>query len=400
MIVEYFKLAFSSVRKRKKRAFLTILGIFFGIAAVVALVSLGQGLEQTINNEFEEVGADKILIQAKEMGFGGENAPGMLTEHELDLVEDVNGVVQVCGYLMRGVNVRFNDYQRTLFGVSLPDDAKQADLLYDLDNWELSSGRLLSYKDKQKVMIGSDISKKFQKDIRVGNKLWIEGEFFEVVGVLKKIGDPGMDNAVVLPDVDARRVMNETSALSVIVAQASGDPEVVAERIKKVIRRDRHLDEGKEDFSVQTSTQMIESFMTILAVIQVVFIGIAAISLLVGGIGIMNTMFTAVLERTREIGVMKAIGARNGDILWLFLIESGLLGLAGGVVGVITGVLISKLVEVAANTALGVTTLATVFPWYLIAGALAFAFTVGAVSGVLPARRASKLKPVDALRYE
>ena len=147
-------------------------------------------------------------------------------------------------------------------------------------------------------------------------------------------------------------------------------------------------------------SDLIESFLNVLLVIQVVFVGIAAISLLVGGIGIMNTMYTSVLERTREIGVMKAIGARNSDVLGLFLIESGLLGLAGGTIGVLIGIAISKSVEVLANTVVGPGTLYAYYPAYLIIGALAFSVIVGMISGVLPARRASKLKPVDALREE
>ncbi|MEM4247591.1 MAG: ABC transporter permease, partial [Candidatus Woesearchaeota archaeon] len=178
------------------------------------------------------------------------------------------------------------------------------------------------------------------------------------------------------------------------------NPEEVADNIEKAIRRDRHQKEGREDFSVQSSTELIESFMKVLFIIQAVFVGIAAISLLVGGIGIMNTMYTAVLERTREIGVMKAIGARNKDILALFLIESGFLGAAGGIIGIIIGSGISKIVEVAVNAQYGANTILAVFPPYLLVGALLFSFGVGAVSGLLPARRASKLKPVDALRYE
>ncbi|VVB81478.1 MacB-like periplasmic core domain protein [uncultured archaeon] len=402
-VLELFKIAVKNVSKRKKRAALTILGIFIGIAAVVALVSLGQGLQNTINAQFEMIGADKIMIQAKEMGFSGENAPGQLTTHELDLVDNVNGVVEACGYIVRGVNVRFNNVQRTVFGYNIPDDAGKAVLFNSLNNYEAESGRLLSYKDKMKVMIGSDVaSKKFSKVVSVGNKLWVSGEIFDVVGVLKRVGDPGADGAVIMSEADARRIFNESDALSVIVAQSAKgvDPELVADKIEKAIRRDRHQKEGKEDFSVQTSTQMIESFMTILAVIQVVFVGIAAISLLVGGIGIMHVMFTAVLERTREIGIMKAIGARNSDILGLFLIESGILGLAGGAVGVIIGIGISKAVEYGINVTYGIGTLSSAFPIYLIVGALLFSFVIGAVSGVLPARRASKLRPVEALRYE
>jgi putative ABC transport system permease protein len=230
----------------------------------------------------------------------------------------------------------------------------------------------------------------------------VNGNIVEVVGVLKRFGDPGADNGIGMSEADVRAALNESEAFSYIVAQSAkgADPDAVAENVEKVVRRDRHQKEGKEDFQVQTSTELIASFNAVLNIIQAVFIGIAAISLLVGGIGIMNTMYTAVLERTREIGVMKAIGARNSDVLWIFLLESGLLGTAGGAIGVVIGAGISKMVEIGANAAFGPGTIYAAFPWYLIAGALAFSFVVGTVSGVLPARRASKLRPVEALRYE
>jgi len=381
-----------------------MLGVFIGIAAVVALVSLGQGLQKTINDQFEKVGADKIMIQAKEIGFGGQFAPGQLTKHELDIVENAHGVEQVAGALFRAANVEFNDLQRTQYVISVPDTPKAVELMIAFNTWEADEGRLLSHRDSQKAVIGYNLAHRtvFHKNVGVGNKLKVNGKTVEVVGILKRIGDPGADGGISMPEADVREVLNESKAFSYIVVQSAkgGNPEAVGERIEKAIRRDRHQKEGKEDFIVQTSTELIESFNAVFNIIQVVFVGIAAISLLVGGIGIMNVMFTAVLERTREIGVMKAIGARNSDVLTLFLTESGLLGLAGGVIGVILGASLSKIIEIGANTAFGPGTITAVFPVWLIVGALVFSFVIGAVSGVLPARRASKLRPVEALRYE
>jgi putative ABC transport system permease protein len=139
---------------------------------------------------------------------------------------------------------------------------------------------------------------------------------------------------------------------------------------------------------------------TVLNMVQVFLIGIAAISLIVGGIGIMNTMYTSVLERTKEIGTMKAVGAKNSDILFIFLSESGLLGLIGGIMGVVLGLGISKTVEIIAVTSLNTTLLKAAVPGYLVIGCLSFAFLIGALSGTIPALTASKLKPADALRYE
>ncbi len=403
-VLELFTLAFRNVRRRRRRTLLTMLGVFIGIAAVVALVSLGQGLQGMINAQFEKIGGDKIIIQAKEMGFGGQNIPNQLKQRELDLTEKTKGIKKATGVLMRAQLIVFNDMQRTQFVMGIPDKQEAADLNTQVNSWEVAEGRLLTSKDKGKALIGNDLAYKnyFKKEIQIGNKIMVDGKLFEVVGILKRTGDPGTDPTVAISEAELREMTNESEAYSYIVAQsASGEnPEKVADDVKKAIRRDRHLKEGKEDFSVQTSTQMIESFTKIFNIIQAVFIGIAAISLIVGGIGIMNTMYTAVLERTREIGVMKSIGARNRDILGMFLIESGFLGMAGGIIGIIIGFAISKGVEVGVNYQFGAGTLMAAYPWYLIVGALLFSFGVGAISGMLPARRASKLKPVDALRYE
>lgn len=403
-MIELLRIAVRNIGKRKKRTALTMLGIFIGIAAVVALISLGQGLQQSINEQFEKVGADKIQIQAKEVGFGGQFAPGQLKKHDLELISKTHGVSQTAGIIFRASQVEYNNLQRTATLLSMPTKEQEVKLAIAFTTLESAQGRLLTSKDKNKAAIGNNLATKkvFLRNVQLGDKLTINKESYEVVGVLKRTGDPVMDSAVLIPEANVRAVFNESEAYSFIVARtAQGEnPDVVAERIKKDMRRDRHLKEGKEDFMVQSSTELIASFNIVLNVIQVVFVGIASISLLVGGIGIMNTMYTAVLERTREIGVMKAIGARNKDILTIFLLESALLGITGGLIGILIGIGISKSVEFGANTAFGPGTITAIFPAYLLIGTVLFAAIVGMLSGALPARRASKLRPVDALRYE
>ena len=155
----------------------------------------------------------------------------------------------------------------------------------------------------------------------------------------------------------------------------------------------------RSDFEVQTPQQIVETFGIVLFAVQAVIVGIAFISLIVGGIGITNTMYTAVMERTKEIGIMKSIGARNSDIFKLFFIESGILGMAGGIIGIILGFGLGKLVENAGRTILGTELLTPVFSPLLIISALLFSFLVGSISGLMPALQASKLNPVDALRF-
>ena len=168
--------------------------------------------------------------------------------------------------------------------------------------------------------------------------------------------------------------------------------------MKKELRQSRNVEEGKEDFTVQTPGSILAILNNILMVVEGVLVGIAGISLLVGGIGIMNTMYTAVLERTREIGIMKALGARREMILLLFLIESGFLGLIGGIIGVILGFAASKLVEIVAFQIYGTMLIQANFSFLLMFGMLLFAFLIGAISGVFPAKQAASLQPVDALR--
>jgi putative ABC transport system permease protein len=182
-----------------------------------------------------------------------------------------------------------------------------------------------------------------------------------------------------------------------VKVDAGEDPAEVAELIKKAMRRDHNVKEGEEDFTVTTSLQLVQGFNNILNIVQIVLIGIAAISLFVGGIGIMNTMYTSVLQRRKEIGIMKSIGAKNRDILAIFLLESGLLGIIGGIIGVTLGLMLSKAVEIAAAS-MGVDLLKAYVSLPLIVSALIFSFLIGAVSGMMPALQASKLQPVDALR--
>ena len=404
MLRDYIGYVFENFRKRKLRSWLTMLGIFIGIAAVVALVSLGQGLQQFIDEQFEAFGTDKLIIQPK-TGFvppGSDITTIELTSNDEEIVERTRGVVETTSFIMENVKVEFNEQTRFHQLFSIPTD--EGKNLYDeINQFEVQNGRDVRKGDKFKVLVGIGFIEDdlFQPNVKVGDKIEINDMEFKVIGHYERIGNTGDDRTLVITEEAMREIFNAKERVDFILARTakSEKPSNVAARVEKELRTLRDLEEGKEDFVVQTSEDFIESFQNILLVIQLVLVGIAAISLLIGGIGITNTMYTAVMERTKEIGIMKSIGARNSDILKIFLLESGILGLAGGIIGVALGIGFSKLVEIAVGTT-GNTFLKAAFPWYLVIGALLFAFLVGTASGAMPAIRASRLKPVDALRYE
>ena len=405
MIFDFLIYSFNSLRVRKTRTLLTMIGIFIGIAAVVSLISLGQGLEKAITEQFSEVGVDKLTIQAAETGFGppGSTALKNLNEDDFNAIEKTKGIKVAAKRYIRGVEVEFKDKISYIIISSLPNDKEARDLVVNAINLDVVEGRLLKPSDGYKVLVGNNFHEleRFPKKINVGDKLKINGYEFEVVGVLDKLGNPQFNEIFLINEDVLEEVLDIKEGESdIIVAQVDNVDNIdkISEDVKKALRKSRDVEKGKEDFSVQTPQQAIESYVAILDIVQVILIGIAAISLIVGGIGIMNTMYTAVLERTREIGVMKSIGAKNSDILSIFLIESGILGLVGGGIGVVLGISFSKLVEVGAGIGLGPGILLADISFKLIFGALAFSFLIGTLSGILPAKQAAELQPVDALR--
>jgi len=404
MIIDYTNYAWENIKHRKLRSWLTLIGIIIGVAAVVSLVSLGQGLQSAVSEQFNQMGTDKIMVSPGASIFGGMGLEGIeITDKDISVIEKVNGVKLVGGFVSKVAEVKFKDEIKYTWVTGLSQDETK-EIIESIQSFNIDKGRNLKEGDNYKTVIGIMLTQGdvFEKEVKVRDTLIIEGQDFRVVGALETIGNPQDDSQLIIPLDVARDLFNEPDSYSVIIVQVKENADVgkVAEKIEEELRDSRDVDEGDEDFSIQTSEQLMESFGDIFMIVTAVLIGIATISLLVGGIGIMNTMYTAVLQRTSEIGVMKAIGAKNSDILKLFLIESGFYGLIGGLVGIVIGIVIAKVVVLIASQYVGEALLKADFSPLLIIGSLAFSFLVGALSGVLPAVQASKLKPVEALRYE
>ena len=258
---------------------------------------------------------------------------------------------------------------------------------------------MLKDSDESKVVVGPKVKINGEL-VKLRDRITINGKEFQVKGVMKKKGNPMLDGAIIITESSFEELFETDGVYNLLVVRAVdiNDMERLSEAIGRKLRSDRGEKVGEEDFEIQTPQEMLDSLRSIITTVQILIIGVAAISLIVGGIGIANTMFMAILERRREIGIMKSIGATNRDINTIFLLESGFLGMVGGLIGVIIGIAISGGVTIAIRTYFDVNIMKFSAPWWLILGSLTFAFLLGLVSGYVPATKAAKLKPIDALK--
>lgn len=391
-----FKFAMQSIMHRKMRSWLTVMGIIIGIAAIVTLISVSQGLENAITDQFEEMGTNRIYIMPKTGAgiFGAAQGAEGLTEDDVDFLSGFAEIDYINSYLFQKIGVDFGDENiyASVMGVEMEDIAKaMGDMGVDLDD-----GRWFANGERGSIVIGNSIANSiYEKKVYVNNKLEISGEKYKVVGIVEKIGNEQDDTQIYISMDSAREIYNEPDEVS-FIEMVVKDGFIVSDVASDIFEKLKRYRDA-EDFEIYTSEQLLEQFGSLLNIVQVVLGGIAAISLLVGGIGIMNSMFTNVLERKNEIGIMKSIGAGPKDIMKIFVVEAGLIGFVGGVMGVIFGVILAFSIGSIASY-FGFMYLDIKVEWWLVLLGILFAFVVGVVSGYLPAKNAAKLLPVEALR--
>ncbi len=412
---DIFRLSLSHVKKSKMRSWLTIIGIVIGVAAVVAIISIGQGMQASVQSRLGSLGADLITVTpgfsraSGGGGFGGGSAGSAsinLTDKDLNVIKQVPGVLYVNG-MVSGRSDMILGTEKTSVSISGVDQVVWRSMV----TTQLESGRYLQPGDSNAVVIGYSLAHEtFLQPITLNRPVTIGGKTFKVVGVFVQsgggFGGGGGDNAVFMSADYAREVIttnvsrNTFTSIMVKVADPTLANQVASDIVTKLMPA-RHVNPRTRDFTVTEFAVIQQQITGVVTTISIFLAAIAAVSLLVGAVGIANTMFMSVMERTRQIGLLKALGATDNEVMKLFLLESGLFGFVGGVIGIIIGVLISVIISAVGLRAIGPggEMNAVVTPELLVF-ALAFSIFVGIISGVAPARSAAKMNPVDALRFE
>jgi len=436
-INEILRLSLNSLTHRGLRSWLTILGIIIGVAAVVAMLSVGNGMTQSIESTMSGLGADILTIssgytqaEGSQGGFAGRGDfnPGQmsggpfslfseetissddptLTDSDITAIYAADGVVAVSGivsgrgemeYLSQDVRVEIEGVDPVSWG--------------EITTSDLDSGRFLTDADMTGVVVGYSVANDmFDKVLTVNTQIKIEGNTYKIVGILSQSGTGsfgGDDRTAFMTLTSARNIIDdvdsgEYSSIEVKITDAEYYSEV-SENIEQVLYASRYVTEDTQDFTVTSPASMAETMTETMETLSFFFIGIAAISLLVGAIGIANTMFMSVMERTRLIGILKSLGSRNSEIMKLFLAESGIIGFMGGLLGIFLGLILIGLISNMGFSLMGggrmaTTTSMVVVTPDLILFALIFSTVIGIVSGMIPAQKAAKLQVVEAMRSE
>ena len=404
------KHAFNMVLHSKLRSWLTIIGIVIGVGPVMDIGTIGEGMQQAMNERFSSLGGDIITLTAgysrggsmfMRHGGGGGGSSGQATEEEIVLARtDLQALRSVPDIALIDTQIRGNvdvSYLGKTGSVSLTGVDQK--VWSSMTTSEVAEGRMLDSADQNVVIIGGRLSSSyFEQPLGINKMITIEDSAFQVVGILDDNG-----NSIIMPIQMAYQVLddkeNDIYDSIIIKIKNEDNLDMAIEKIEKRLMTVRHVSEKDRDFSISSNKQTQEARAEMMSSMSAFLVAIAAVSLIVGSVGIANTMFTSVLEKTKEIGIMKSIGARNYDIMRIFLLNAALIGLVGGLIGVVLGTILSGALPMLMGEA-GMLRGGTLVSMNSIILALSVSIIVGIIAGIVPAYQASKLKPVDALRYE
>ncbi|VVB61219.1 MacB-like periplasmic core domain protein [uncultured archaeon] len=404
MLRDHAKLAFKNLRNRLSRSLLTLLGIAIGIMAIISLLALGEGMQQAVTGELSSL-SDVIIVSAGGnmfSSFGGGGSTGeYFTQRDITDIQRIQGIKEVSTQLSGSGLAEYNGKTTIISLTGM--EVSVMKLQYASQN--LESGGFLNEGEQNNIMIGNSIAHDtFDADISVGGRIKINGQKFFVSGIFGKQGFGGSssDNIILMSSRDFKKLTGQSN-ISLIYLRVNNvnDAESIATTIQNAINENH----GKKDFATATTmTSILKTVQNIIGILQLVLVGIASIALVVASIGIMNTMLTSVMERTREIGIMKAIGATTRDIMSIFIIEGALMSSVGGIIGIILGVFGSQALTLILRSfmSMGGTSfqLSPIITITTVVLAITVSLIVGILSSLYPAWKAARMSPIEAVRYE
>ncbi len=400
---EHINLALRNIRARTLRSWLTVLGIIIGVFLVSGLLSLSEGMKNAIMQELRMMGGDVIMVLPGDvsdmmtMFIGGSE----LTNADLRAIERTRGVAQTLPMGWNAELVRFEEESKDILISGIPIAEGTAILKEDM-GWRTVDGDWIS-RGGREVLLGNLIPIEIFPGIRAGDRISVKGSQFTVAGVLRSLGNRQDDTMIIMDMEEFREVTGKREGAQVVMVkiERGEDADLVAQGIRDNLEETRQRRGGTDgpSFSVVTADAASDMVESVIGIIQLAVIALASIAILVGAIGITNTMYTSVYERTKEIGILKAVGAKKKDIVMIFLMEAGMIGLAGGIGGLILGLGSVQFLEIYAksNPAFNFEAFISI---PLVLFSMGFAVLVGCIAGFLPARRGANLNPVDALRSE
>jgi putative ABC transport system permease protein len=402
MIWETIKVALTALRANKLRSFLTMLGIIIGVGAVITVVAMGEGAQRAVKQQIEQLGTNQLTVQSGHRWWRGVGASGSTFIG----IDDYDALVAEAGFASAVVPEMSSRLQVELLNRNVSSNVVgTVPEFLEVRNMAIEFGRFLNGSDmiarKTVAVVGSELPARLgtTADLLVGQTIRIRAIPFEVVGVMRPSGQQGMysvDDRLMIPLSTARYRISGSDRLNSITVQVTQTEQMDAAlvEIERLMRREHHLRPGQDnDFSIRNRTDLLSTFEETTRTFSILLAGIALVSLMVGGIGIMNIMLVSVTERTREIGVRKAMGATRRNILFQFLIEALTLCMFGGLLGLAAGTGAAMALSHFANWNTAVAPAA-------IGLAVGFSAAVGLFFGIYPARRAAALDPIVALRYE